>query len=344
MHTLTSTLLLDDKHWHLFRWYFERVPVIELTQLVTGNASGEHNMFHKELTQELSKGMQLSLLIWMLIIMKCIHADSLTLFSVHSEDYDTFNDSITTDDLIQHNTTIQQIYDYRSKHPRKRFRRDEPQLGAVICFGSLTDWETFVTRTSSRKHPFHNPAGHYIFLLSTTLSPESDGWRETVARVMHLIFHKHRILHSIFVSNSISNEIRDQIGYYDPFYRSDNANGSPNDSSAAHSWGALKWTRLQDVDLQTFWILNLAKNFKGYPFRAAMFRRFPTLIASTEMSATFLHSYMANVIDYASNFSGFDGVVLGNLAKHHNFRVVSVLNDAKYGIKLANTTFTGTSI
>lgn len=57
VHTLTSTLLLDDKHWRLFRWYFERVPVIELTHLVTGKASADENVFHKELTEELSKGM-----------------------------------------------------------------------------------------------------------------------------------------------------------------------------------------------------------------------------------------------------------------------------------------------
>lgn len=233
-----------------------------------------------------------------------------------------------------------QIYDNRSPQKRrKRFRRDEPQLGAVICFGSLGEWEQFVTSASSRMHPFRHPAGHYIFLLTTSISPESEHWRETVARVLHLVFHKHRILHSIFVSNSQTSEIRDQIGYYDPFYRTDNMT---TNMTSPHSWGALRWTRMQDIDLQTFWILNLATNFEGYPFRTAIFRRFPTMIAATEMSEIFLDSYLANVAEYAANFSGFDGVILGNLAKHYNFRVVSVFNnDAKYGTKLANTTFTG---
>lgn len=257
---------------------------------------------------------------------------------------DTCSGSLFFDDQHRPDTPITQIYDFRSQKRRKRSRRDEPQLGAVICFGSLDEWEQFVTSTSSQTHPFHNPAGHYIFLLTTSIPPEKQDWRETVARVLHLIFHKHRILHSIFVSNSQTREIRDQIGYYDPFYREDATNLTDTVASI-HAWGALKWTRMQDIDLQTFWILNVAKNFDGYPFRTAMFRRFPTMIPSTEMSGIFLASYFSNVADYAANFSGFDGVVLGNLAKHHNFRVVSVLNnDAKYGTKLANTTFTGKSV
>lgn len=51
--------LLSDQHWALIRWYFERVPVIELTQLRSGDAtrrSEQRTEFHTELNVQLSKG------------------------------------------------------------------------------------------------------------------------------------------------------------------------------------------------------------------------------------------------------------------------------------------------
>lgn len=247
---------------------------------------------------------------------------------------------------------ILQIEDFQARVLRKRYRRDEPRLGAVVHFESLAQWEHFVTRTAKPgDHPFHNPAGHYVFVLTgnlvdaatvTSPSTEAVAWSDRVARAMHSVFHKHRILHAVFMASRVNGAPFDQIGYYDPFYRRTVVNNNASTNGSDIVYGALKWTQLQDIDLTTFWILNLAKNFQGRQFRSAMFRRYPTMIPTAEVSPAYLRSYLANVAEYAADFSGFDGIVLGNLAKHHNFRVVSVLNnDTKYGVKLPNATFTG---
>lgn len=250
---------------------------------------------------------------------------------------------------------ILQIEDFQARVLRKRYRRDEPRLGAVVHFESLAQWEHFVTRSArANRHPFHNPAGHYVFVLTGgNLDDDGDdaatsSWSDRVARAMYSVFHKHRILHAVFMASRVNGAAIDRIGYYDPFYRRSaamvNASKMDDDYDSTDTvvYGALKWTQLADIDLATFWILNLAKNFQGRPFRSAMFRRYPTMIPTAEVSPTYLRSYLANVAEYAADFSGFDGIVLGNLAKHHNFRVVSVLNnDTKYGTKLPNSTFTG---
>lgn len=101
------------------------------------------------------------------------------------------------------------------------------------------------------------------------------------------------------------------------------------------------WLNLADVKLEYGHLLNKAENFQGYPFRASMFERFPTLIPATELPSTFRSSYFASAANYAAGFGGFDGLVLGNLAQLHNFKVMEIKTDSYYGVLTENNTFTG---
>lgn len=100
------------------------------------------------------------------------------------------------------------------------------------------------------------------------------------------------------------------------------------------------WLHIADAKLESGHLLNKAKNFRGYPFRASMFQRYPTLIPATELPSTFRSSYFANTDNYAAGYGGFDGLVLGNLAKLHNFQVKEIKSDF-YGVLTDNNTFTG---
>lgn len=53
---------------------------------------------------------------------------------------------------------------------------------------------------------------------------------------------------------------------------------------------------------------------------------------------------MINVEDYMPKFTGFDAVVLGNMAKAFNFSVSMQFNPDKYGIKFNETAFNGMDI
>lgn len=100
------------------------------------------------------------------------------------------------------------------------------------------------------------------------------------------------------------------------------------------------WLRVTDAKLESGHLLNKAENFRGYPFRASLFQRYPTLIPSAELPSTFQSSYFANAADRAAGYGGFDGLVLGNLAKLHNFQVKEIKSDF-YGVRTENNTFTG---
>lgn len=98
---------------------------------------------------------------------------------------------------------------------------------------------------------------------------------------------------------------------------------------------------IDSISEKNFWLLSLSSNWQLYPIRSSMFRRFPTLISSKEVPDLYRKSYMINVADYMQAYSGFDAVVLGNLAKALNFSVNLLINADKYGIKYNDTFFNG---
>lgn len=121
------------------------------------------------------------------------------------------------------------------------------------------------------------------------------------------------------------------MAQYDPFYR----------DPETGQFGIVKWTNIDTITESNFWLLSKADDWQQYPIRATMFRRFPTLIDSTDVPDIYRKSYMINVDNYMDDFSGFDGVVLGNMAKALNFSVRILFNVEKYGLKVNNTSFNG---
>lgn len=102
----------------------------------------------------------------------------------------------------------------------------------------------------------------------------------------------------------------------------------------------MKWVRLQDIDYDSAFLLNKAENFHRYPFRVAIFRRYPTMISASELPDTFRTSYFADGTAAALNYAGLDALIMGNLANVHNFQVIEVKSE-KYGQLLPNETYTG---
>lgn len=127
------------------------------------------------------------------------------------------------------------------------------------------------------------------------------------------------------------------IGYYDPFEVNNDSYKYPKWQD---SWGAMKWTQLDTINTKTGWIFNTVNNLEGYPFISTMFMRYPTVIMADELPETFLKSYFASAIKYADGYAGFDGLVLGNIAKALNFRAYFIIANS-YGSRLPNYTFTG---
>lgn len=110
---------------------------------------------------------------------------------------------------------------------------------------------------------------------------------------------------------------------------------------ATGRWGSVKWTDIDTISETNFWLLTVASDWQLYPIRASMFPRFPTFLAAYEVPALYRYSYMINVLDSMSNFSGFDAVIVGNMANALNFSVRLRYNADKYGIKLNETFFNG---
>lgn len=65
------------------------------------------------------------------------------------------------------------------------------------------------------------------------------------------------------------------------------------------------------------------------------------MVPKTEFSASFLDSHFATAINRPNDYGGFDGLVLGNLARIFNFNVTRVVPKLHYGQLLPNNTFTG---
>lgn len=180
------------------------------------------------------------------------------------------------------------------------------------------------------EHPLDSPSGHYIFVMNAIM-PFTNCSRQTVARILQAVYYKHHITQAFFMAH-IDEEGSQQhlIGYFDPFQK-----------WPTNERGVMKWSRLHKINITNHWILNRGTDFNWFPFRIAMFRRWPTMLPISEMSPVFLRSYFPSVAKYAANYTGFDGIVMGNLAKHFRFTVVPLISNNKYGSKLANLTVTG---
>lgn len=102
----------------------------------------------------------------------------------------------------------------------------------------------------------------------------------------------------------------------------------------------MKWMELDDIDLDSGWLLTKGKNFRGYPFKASTFKRYPTMLEKRDLPKSFLNTFYANGVKYSNGLAGFDGLVLGNLAQVYNFQTVRV-ESVSYGATLPDKSFSG---
>lgn len=112
------------------------------------------------------------------------------------------------------------------------------------------------------------------------------------------------------------------------------------DHTLKDNWGVMKWIELDNIDLESGWLLLKGRNFKGYPFKASTFKRYPTMVERSALPKVFLSTFYANGVKYSGGLAGFDGFVLGNLAKVYNFTTVQFAS-ISYGATLPDKSFSG---
>lgn len=102
----------------------------------------------------------------------------------------------------------------------------------------------------------------------------------------------------------------------------------------------MKWIDIDDIDLESGWLLRKGRNFKGYPFKASTFPRFPTMVEKNTLPKSFLNTHYAKGAKFSGGLAGFDGLVLGNLAETYNFQTIRVAS-ISYGSLLPDRSFSG---
>lgn len=128
------------------------------------------------------------------------------------------------------------------------------------------------------------------------------------------------------------------IGTYEPF--SLNASMSTTNASSA-SYGHCSWTALQSLEYGDNLIRKLG-TLNGFPFRISIFERYPTALLAKDLPSSFLSSYFSEGMKVSQGFNGFDGLILGNMAKTLNFRVnVIKPRESDFGYQADNGTFIG---
>lgn len=107
-------------------------------------------------------------------------------------------------------------------------------------------------------------------------------------------------------------------------------------------WGSVKWIQLNDVDFHDLSMFRKLNDLQGFPLQVSFFPRYPTAIKANELPQPFLRTYFMNIINESGNYSGLDGIVLGNMARILNFLpLINTPTGSDFGYKLSNGTFIG---
>ncbi|KAJ6646223.1 hypothetical protein Bhyg_01434 [Pseudolycoriella hygida] len=255
------------------------------------------------------------------------HTDWFGRNSIRFKPWDNFRNATNTTKVRR---TIRYYDRFQFKRKSKTARHDEPELAAFVYANSFNLIEEYLV--GPPRHPFYKPRGNYI--LSVTEALQND-WMESAASILDKLWRDYRVLNVLIMMPC---EINQQvIGFLDPF----DPDPDPTvDHKLKDNWGAIKWMELDDLDLESGWLLMKGRNFKGYPFKASTFRRYPTMVESSTLPKTFLNTFYANGAKYSGGLAGFDGLVLGNLAQVHNFRTIRVAS-ISYGALLSDNSFSG---
>lgn len=107
-------------------------------------------------------------------------------------------------------------------------------------------------------------------------------------------------------------------------------------------WGSVKWIHLNDVNFHDLSMFRKLNNLQGFSLPVSFFPRYPTAIKAKELPKPFLNTYFMNILKESGDYSGLDGIVLGNMARILNFiPLINTPNGSDFGYKLSNGTFIG---
>lgn len=128
-----------------------------------------------------------------------------------------------------------------------------------------------------------------------------------------------------------------QVGLFDPFANIERLNVT---ESGYDQWGIYRCLPIKYLGFADSWLVQKEYSMNGCPITVTLFERYPTMFK--QVPKYFAATEMAQVIK-RSGYGGYDGLVLGNLARIMDFTVNAIQprDDKTYGFK-ENGTFTGT--
>jgi hypothetical protein len=131
-----------------------------------------------------------------------------------------------------------------------------------------------------------------------------------------------------------------QVGYFDPF-----VNVFAQSTSGLKGWGIFKWVPINLFNYHDNWLLRKEYSLNGFPITASLFSRNPTVVTNDKLPPFFLKNYFNRGSEYSTGISGFDGLVLGNLANVLNFKTKVIMPlSGSYGSRQRNNTYSGSYI
>lgn len=128
------------------------------------------------------------------------------------------------------------------------------------------------------------------------------------------------------------------VGTYEPFSLKETLSVT---NASSKEYGHCSWTALHNLQYGDN-ILNKLASLNGFPLKVSIFQRYPTALLAEDLPNSFLTSYFSDVMKLTNGINGFDGLILGNMAKALNFRVDVIKPiGSDFGYKADNGTFIG---
>lgn len=128
------------------------------------------------------------------------------------------------------------------------------------------------------------------------------------------------------------------VGTFEPFTLNETLSVT---NATSKEYGHCSWTPLENLQYGDN-ILNKLATLNGFPLKVSIFERYPTALRASDLPKSFLSSYFSDGMKQSNGFNGFDGLILGNLAKTLNFRVDIIKPiGSDFGYMADNGTFIG---
>lgn len=373
---------ITEAQWQLISWYFQRVPYVEISEITDSHRGQSHfgNRVSKEwskrynktvFTQSVDYGMRENLtstqkygwrgtrfdqqsnasndIRWSVVQAR----DTAASVQQRAKQYNG-----TRDDSPSHGSLVLVEYSklidgYLVGYPRRPFR--QPRANFIIVVYKLevtTSWETTASRVLSRLwqtygvlnalimstcHPSdvnHTQNGQLYFILYINIYIHQSEQLYKLEIVSYICFSFLRVV-CLFVCYVC---VCVQVGYFDPFKRV----FGRNVSTELDGWGIFKWIPIRLLNFDDDWLLRKENALNGFPVTVTMFMRYPTAVPHDRMPLTFMTNYFNRNINNSRGTSGFDGLVLANMAEVLDFNAeIRTPVAGSYGSLQKNQTYSG---